>query len=209
VIDPSARIHPTADLERDVTVGARSAIWHDAVVRAGASLGADCVIGRTAFIDERVRLGDRVKVQNGALVYHGATVEDGVFIGPGAIVTNDRRPRAETPDGGPARAADWTVTPTVLRRGSSLGAGAIVVAGCDVGRYALVGAGAVVTRPVPDHGLVAGNPARLLGWVCACAERLGEREDATYGCAACGRAYRRDGEAGLVELQPTTAEARG
>lgn len=200
MIDPSARIHPTADLEEGVTVGPRSSVWHQAVVRTGATLGSDCVIGRTAFIDEGVVLGDRVKVQNGALVYHGATVEDGVFIGPGAIITNDRRPRSITPDGQLARAADWTVTPTVLRHGSSLGAGAVVVAGNDLGRFSMVGSGSVVTRPVPDHALVAGNPARPLGWVCACGERLAEHGDATYRCGACSRTYARDGERGLAEL---------
>jgi acetyltransferase-like isoleucine patch superfamily enzyme len=207
VIDPRARVHPTADLEDNVTVGPRSAIWNDAVVRTGARIGADCVIGRTAFIDEGVVLGDRVKVQNGALVYHGATVEDGVFIGPGAIVTNDLRPRAETPEGTLARAADWTVTATELRRGSSLGAGAIVVAGCHLGRYSMVGAGSVVTKPVPDHALVVGNPARLLGWVCACGQRLDERGD-TYVCGSCARAYGRNGDAGLAELQPAASETR-
>ena len=208
MIDPSAKIHPTADLESNVSVGARSAIWHGAVVRTGASLGVDCVIGRTAFIDEGVHLGDRVKIQNGALLYHGTTVEDGVFIGPGAIVTNDRRPRAETPAGELARGDDWTVTPTVLRRGSSLGAGAIVVAGAHLGRHAMVGAGAVVTRPVPDHALVIGNPARLLGWVCACGSRLRESGQTTYACDACGRGYARDA-AGLTALEPAAADTRG
>ena len=117
-------------------------------------------------------IGDRVKIQNGALVYHGVTVEDGVFIGPGAILTNDRHPRAITSTGDLARAADWTVSPIVLRHGASIGAGAVVVAGCDVGPFAMVGAGAVVTHDVPAHALVAGNPARVIGWVCACGQRL-------------------------------------
>jgi acetyltransferase-like isoleucine patch superfamily enzyme len=176
MIDATARIHPTADLESDVTVGARTSIWHRAQVRTGARIGAECVIGRDAFIDEGVTLGDRVKVQNLALVYHGVTVEDGVFIGPNAILTNDRYPRAITPAGGLARADDWTVSPIVLRHGCSIGAGAVVVAGTDVGRFATVGAGSVVTRPVPDHALVAGSPARRIGWVCACGARLGTRE---------------------------------
>ncbi len=117
-------------------------------------------------------LGDRVKVQNLALVYHGVTVEDGVFIGPNAILTNDRYPRAITASGDLARADDWVVSPITLRRGSSIGAGAVVVAGVDVGRFATVGAGSVVTREVPDHALVAGSPARRIGWVCACGRRL-------------------------------------
>jgi tetrahydrodipicolinate N-succinyltransferase len=144
------------------------------------------VIGRDAFVDEGVAVGDRVKIQNGALVYHGVTVEDGVFIGPGAILTNDRYPRAITASGELARADDWTVSPIRLRAGCSIGAGAVVVAGITVGRFATVGAGAVVTRDVPDHALVAGNPARRLGWVCACGRRLVDAAVATAVPAGVG-----------------------
>ncbi len=172
MIDPSARVHASADLEADVSVGPRTSIWHRAQVRVGAQIGAECVIGRDAFIDEGVQLGDRVKVQNGALIYHGVTVESGAFIGPGAILTNDRYPRAITATGDLARAEDWTVSPIRIGTGASVGAGAIVVAGVDVGSFALVGAGAVVTRTVPNYALVAGNPARRIGWVCACGARL-------------------------------------
>ena len=203
MIDPTARVHPTADLEADVTVGPRSSIWHRAQVRIGARIGAECVIGRDAFIDEGVTLGDRVKVQNLALVYHGVTVEDGVFIGPNAILTNDRYPRAITADGALARADDWTVSPIVLRHGCSIGAGAVVVAGVDVGRFATVGAGSVVTRPVPDHALVAGSPARRIGWVCGCGQRLvgpdGAQVRADFEgparCPRCSAAYTIAGDA--------------
>ena len=172
VIDPSARVHATADLEPDVSVGAGTSIWHRAQVRTGAQIGRECVIGRDAFIDEGVVIGDRVKVQNLALVYHGVTAGNGVFIGPGAILTNDRYPRAVTPTGELARADDWQVSPITLEDGSSIGAGAVVVAGVTVGRFATVGAGAVVTRDVPSHALVVGSPARRIGWVCACGARL-------------------------------------
>ena len=114
MIDPTARVHPSADLEADVAVGAGTSIWHRAQVRIGARIGAECVIGRDVFIDEGVEIGDRVKIQNLALVYHGVTVEDGVFIGPGAILTNDRFPRAITATGDLARADDWTVSPIRL-----------------------------------------------------------------------------------------------
>lgn len=202
MIDPSARVHATADVEDDVHIGPGTAVWHRAQVRQGASLGAECVIGRDAFIDESVTIGDRVKIQNGALVYHGVTVEDGVFIGPGAILTNDRFPRAITTTGDLARADDWEVSPITLRGGCSIGAGAVVVAGLEIGAFATVGAGAVVTRTVPAYALVAGNPARRLGWVCACGRRLVDADGhpaaadpgryATHQgleCPTCGRTY--------------------
>ena len=199
MIDPSARVHASADLETDVTVGPGTSIWHRVQVRTGARIGAECIIGRDAFIDEGVELGDRVKIQNGALIYHGASVEDGVFIGPGAILTNDRYPRAITSTGDLALASDWTVSPIVLHRGCSIGAGAIVVAGVDVGTFALVGAGAVVTRPVADYALVVGNPARRIGWVCACGARLVDAlgaaapaelvADESVLCPSCERGY--------------------
>ena len=202
MIDPSARVHETADLEPDVSVGPGTSIWHRAQIRTGARIGSDCVIGRDAFIDEGVVLGDRVKVQNLALVYHGVTVADGVFIGPGAILTNDRYPRAVTATGELARAADWQVSPIHLRQGCSIGAGAVVVAGVNVGAWATVGAGAVVTRHVPSHALVAGSPARRIGWVCSCGARLVDSngnpmaaEPGRYAahqeliCPACGRIF--------------------
>ena len=202
MIHPSARIHPSADLEADVAVGERTSIWNRAQLRTGARIGAECVVGRDAFIDEGVTIGDRVKIQNGALIYHGVTIEDGVFIGPNAILTNDRYPRAVTSSGELARAEDWTVSPITLRYGCSIGAGAVVVAGVEVGRFATVGAGAVVTRSVPGHALVAGNPARRLGWMCACGMRLVDANgdpaepepphysrDTTLHCPHCGRVY--------------------
>ena len=215
MIDPSARVHPTADLEPDVAVGPETSIWHRAQVRVGARIGAQCVIGRDAFIDEGVVIGDRVKVQNGALIYHGVTVEDGVFIGPGAILTNDRYPRAITPAGDLARAEDWTVSPIRLRHGSSIGAGAVVVAGTDVGRFATVGAGAIVTRDVPSHALVVGSPARRIGWMCACGVRLLDADGMPAAanlphysthpelhCPSCGRTYVYVPDAEALEERP-------
>lgn len=212
MIDPSARVHASAELEADVAVGPRTSIWNRAVLRKGVSLGAECIIGRDAFIDEGVRLGDRVKVQNGALIYHGVTVGNGVFIGPGAILTNDRYPRAITATGELARGDDWTVSPIDLADGCSIGAGAVVVAGTRVGRFATVGAGAIVTRDVPDYALVAGNPARRLGWVCACGSRLtgptgasAEPKPApsdTLACPNCGRAFSFNPDSGALVERP-------
>ncbi len=201
--DASARVHPTADIEPDVSIGPGTTIWNRAQVRSGARIGAECIVGRDAFIDVGVVIGDRVKIQNAALIYHGVTVDDGVFIGPNAILTNDRFPRSITAGGDLARGDDWVVSPIRLRTGASIGAGAVVVAGLDVGRFATVGAGAVVTRDVPDHALVVGNPARRLGWVCACGQRLLDRDrtsrcEATRSgaahCGACGSRYEIDGD---------------
>ena len=219
MIDATARVHPTADLEDDVVVGAGTSIWHRAQIRTGARIGAECVIGRDAFIDEGVQIGDRVKIENGALVYHGVTVESGVFIGPGAILTNDRYPRAITPTGELARADDWVVSPIVLRHGSSIGAGAVVVAGTEVGSFATVGAGAIVTRSVPGHALVVGSPARRIGWVCACGARLIDADGAPaeanppqyatnreLHCGTCGRVYLFHPEADALEERPRPAQ---
>ncbi len=217
-IESSTRVHPTADVEDGVEIGAGTSIWHRAQIRQNARIGAECVVGRDAFIDEGVRIGDRVKIQNQALVYHGVTIEDGVFVGPAAILTNDRTPRAVTTTGDLATAKDWTVSPITLRYGCSIGAGAIVVAGVDVGSFAMVGAGAVVTKTVPPHALVAGNPARRLGWVCGCGARLegGDGQPATsdpsagstLSCASCGRSYTYvpDPE-GLIEVERQPAGA--
>ena len=203
MIDPTTQIHASADIESEVGIGQRTSVWHRAQIRTGARIGADCIIGRDAFIDAGVIIGDRVKIQNLALIYHGVTVEDGVFIGPGAILTNDRYPRAITATGDLARADDWQVSPIVLRHGCSFGAGAVVVGGVEVGRFATVGAGAVVTRTVTDHSLVAGNPARRIGWVCACGARLVDSSgnpapsgpgiyaiDPDLRCRSCDRRYR-------------------
>jgi acetyltransferase-like isoleucine patch superfamily enzyme len=214
VIDPTARVHASAELEAGVSVGPHTSVWNRAVLRNGASLGADCVIGRDAFIDEGVQIGDKVKVQNGALVYHGVSVGNGVFIGPGAILTNDRYPRAVTATGELARAEDWTVSPIELRDGCSIGAGAVVVAGVVVGRFATVGAGAIVTHDVPDYALVAGNPARRLGWVCACGTRLADSTganaahtptpDASLTCPRCGRIFSFSLQSGSLVEQPAS-----
>ena len=124
------------------------------------------------YVDSGVRIGDNVKVQNGVSIYHGVTLEDGVFCGPHCVFTNDRLPRAVNPDGSPKTRDDWTLGATLVRSGASIGAHATIICGVTVGRWAMVGAGAVVTRDVPDYGLVHGNPARLHGFVCPCGQKM-------------------------------------
>ena len=181
-------IHPTADVAPEARIGAGTRIWHQAQVREGAVVGAQCNIGKGVYIDRDVVVGDRVKVQNRASLYRGVTVEDNVYIGPHVSFTNDRYPRAVNPDGTPKTDDDWSPERTLVREGASIGAGAVVLPGVTIGRWAIVGAGAVVTRDVPDQALVTGNPARVAGRVCVCGRRLA-REGEAWRCAACGRSY--------------------
>ena len=161
----AVRIHATAQVSPDARVGDGTVIWDRTRVREGAQVGCDCIIGQDVYIDVGVTIGSRVKIQNRASLYRGVTIDDGVFIGPHAILTNDRHPRAITPDGALKAAEDWMVSPITIGYGASIGAGAIVVAGVRVGRWALVAAGAVVAEDVPDHALVMGVPARVRGHV--------------------------------------------
>ena len=161
----TTRISDDAQVAGDVTIGDGTKIWNLVQIREGARVGAECVIGRGAYIGIGVRLGDRCKIQNNALVYDPAVIGDGVFIGPGAILTNDRLPRAISPTGELKRANDWDPVGVTVDTGASIGAGAVCVAPVRIGAWAMVAAGSVVVRDVPDHALVAGNPARQIGWV--------------------------------------------
>jgi acetyltransferase-like isoleucine patch superfamily enzyme len=191
-------IHPTAEVERGASIGPNTRIWHFAHVRTGAVIGSDCNLGHSVFVDSGVIIGNHVKVQNRVSLYRGVTLEDGVFLGPHVSFTNDRYPRSITPDGQPVSEEDWTPEATLVRYGASIGAGAIVLAGLSIGRWAMVGAGAVVTAEVPDHALVTGNPARLIGYVCRCGQRL-EPRGARWVCRACNELY--DLPAHLQEAQ--------
>ena len=164
--------HGTADVSPKATIGAGTKIWQHCQVREGAELGQNCILSKGVYIDGGVRIGSQVKIQNGISVYHGVTLEDGVFCGPHCVFTNDRQPRAINPDGSLKSTSDWQVSETLVKMGASIGAHATIVCGVTVGRWAMIGAGAVVTRDVPDYGLVYGNPARLHGFVCPCGEKL-------------------------------------
>ncbi len=186
------RISDTADVATTATVGEGSAVWHLAQIREGASIGSHCIIGRGAYIGSGVRLGDNCKVQNFALVYEPAAIADGVFIGPGVILTNDRFPRAVTPDSTLKSAEDWKPVGVTIHEGASIGARAVCVAPVSIGHWAMVAAGAVVTRDVPDFALVAGNPARRVGWVGRTGVRLVEDDDRSefLRCPVTGALYR-------------------
>jgi acetyltransferase-like isoleucine patch superfamily enzyme len=192
------RVVASADVAESAVIGAGSSIWHLAQVREDAVLGRDCIVGRGAYIGTGVRLGDNCKVQNYALVYEPAVLEDGVFIGPAVVLTNDTFPRAVNPDGSLKSAHDWQPVGVTIRRGASIGARAVCVAPVTVGVWATVAAGAVVTRDVPDHALVAGVPARRIGWVGRAGVPLVEDGDG-YVCPSTGARYERAGD-GLREV---------
>jgi len=169
----AARIHPTAEVSPQATVGDGTQIWHWVQVREGARIGRDCVLGKDVYVDVDVVLGDGCKVENFASIYRGVTLGDRVFVGPHVCFTNDPYPRADP--------AGWEVVPTRVEAGASIGANATVLCGVMIGKRAMVAAGAVVTKDVPAHALVAGVPAKVVGWVCDCGWRL----DARNWCAHC------------------------
>ena len=181
-------VHPTAEVSGGALLGEGTKVWHQAQVREGAVVGRGCIIGKGAYVDKDVRIGDFCKLQNGVFVFHGFRLEDGVFLGPGAMLLNDKHPRAINPDGTPKSDADWEASEGVIRYGAAVGGGAIVLPGVNVGRMALVGSGAVVTRDVPERGIVAGNPARLRGFACDCGRSLRKR-GAVYQCDHDSRSY--------------------
>ncbi len=188
------RIAATADVDERAQVGAGTTIWHLAQIREDAVLGRDCTIGRGAYVGPGVRIGDSVKLQNYALVYEPAVLGDGVFVGPAAVLTNDEYPRAVTPDGRPKTGDDWHPVGVLVGEGASIGARAVCVAPVRVGRWALVAAGAVVVRDVPDFALVVGVPARRVGWVGRAGVPLVDKGSGGYACPTTGAVYHeRDG----------------
>lgn len=170
--------HPLSLVESE-EIGPGTRVWAWAHVMSGARIGAECNIGEHCFVEKGVVLGDRVTVKNGVAVWEGVTAEDDVFLGPNAVLTNDIRPRSKV--------YHDHVVPTLLKRGASIGANATILCGITVGRYAMVGAGSVVTRDVPDHGLVMGNPGRFRGYVCVCTTPLEFRGE--HARCECGRRY--------------------
>jgi len=177
-------IHPTAVIDHPVEVGEGTSIWHFTHILKGARIGRNCNIGQNVMIDTNVRVGDRCKLQNNVSVYAGVTLEDGVFCGPSMVFTNVVNPRAEID-------RKHEIRPTLVRRGATIGANATIVCGHTVGRYALIGAGAVVCCDVSDFALMVGNPARRVGWVCACGVRLPPGLWNEAECPSCRARYRR------------------
>lgn len=195
-------VEPSADVATSAALGEGTIVWHLAQVREDAVLGPGCVVGRGAYVGAGVRIGARCKLQNHALVYEPAELADGVFIGPAAVLTNDQRPRAVTPDGELKGASDWHAVGVTIATGASVGARAVCVAPVRIGAWSMVAAGAVVTRDVPDHALVAGVPARRTGWVGRSGERLVDAGDGTWRTPSGDERYlERDG---VLLAHPTT-----
>ena len=183
------RVQPSADVDERAEVGAGTSVWHLAQIREDARLGRGCIIGRGAYVGPGVILGDHVKLQNYALVYEPARLEDAVFIGPAAVLTNDTYPRSVGVTGELKRPADWDARGVVVREGASVGARAVILAGVEIGRWALIAAGAVVTRNVPDFGLYAGVPARRIGWVGRACITLVPDGESRWRCPETGELF--------------------
>ena len=190
-----ATVHPTAIVDPGAQIGDETRIWHWVHVCAGARIGARCSLGQNVYVGNRVVIGDNVKIQNNVSVYDDVVLEDDVFCGPSMVFTNVVNPRAHVP-----RKDEFRTT--IVRRGASIGANATIVCGHEIGVYAFIGAGAVVTRDVPAYALMVGTPARRIGWMCHCGLRLDEVHGSTSAKCGCGRSYRlSDSKCEAVEPQ--------
>ncbi len=184
--------HPSAVIDQPCRIGKGTKIWHFTHIMKDCEIGERCNIGQNVVVSPQCRVGNNVKIQNNVSIYTGVILEDDVFCGPSMVFTNVINPRSHI-----ERKAEYKET--LVRRGASIGANATIVCGVTLGAYCFVGAGAVITRDVPDYGIVYGNPGRLRGWACYCGVGLemglgaGESEDGA--CSACGRKYHRDGHA--------------
>lgn len=194
----AVRILPSADVDSSASIGDGSSIWHLAQIRDGVNLGKNCIIGRGAYIGSGVTLGDNCKVQNYALVYEPAKLGTGVFIGPAAVLTNDQFPRAVNTDLSLKSGSDWEAVGVTIGDGASIGARAVCIAPVSIGQWALVAAGAVVTKDVPDYALVAGVPAKRIRWVGRAGVPLESIGEGKFRCPKDQSIYREIDENHLV-----------
>ncbi len=182
-------VHESSYIDDGAFIGKGTKIWHFCHIQSGAVIGENCTLGQNVNIANNVKIGSGVKIQNNVSVYEGVELEDYVFCGPSCVFTNDLTPRAKYPKG------SAKYKRTLVKTGASIGANATIVCGHTIGKWALIGAGAVVADDVPDHALMLGVPAKQKGWVCECGEILPE----SLSCSACGRKYKKE-ENGLVEI---------
>jgi acetyltransferase-like isoleucine patch superfamily enzyme len=204
----SARVHPTAIVEPGVTIGDGSSVWDSVHIRHDARIGEQCIVGEKSYVAYDVRIGNRVKINAFVYICAAVTIEDGVMISAGTLFTNDRFPRATTPDLRQLRSSDpdEETRPTLVREGATIGAGCVIGNDLTIGRFAMVGMGSVVTRSVPDFHLVLGHPARSIGYVCRCGhpfQRFAAGQPSELAEAACACGLRYAARAGsVVELSP-------
>ena len=167
----------TAVVSKDAKIGENTRIWHFAQVRENSVIGKNCIISKGCYIDHDVEIGNNVKIQNNSSIYYKAIIEDGVFIGPHVILTNDKTPRSIDTKGNLKTNLDWKAETTVVKEGASIGAGSVILPGITIGRYAMIGAGSVVTKNVSDHCLVYGNPAAQKGYACRCGQKITKMDE--------------------------------
>ncbi len=158
-------VHKTAEIGKKTVIGENTKIWHYAQIRENVSIGSNCIIGKNVYIDFDTEIGNNCKIQNNCSIYHKTVIKDGVFIGPHVIITNDKNPRAIDAEGNLKSAQDWVVGTTTIKNGASIGAGSILLPNITIGKFAMIGAGSVVSHDVPDFALAYGNPAKIHGKV--------------------------------------------
>jgi UDP-2-acetamido-3-amino-2,3-dideoxy-glucuronate N-acetyltransferase len=177
-------VHPSAIVDEGAEIGAGTKIWHFTHIMAGARIGKNCILGQNVFIGSGAILGDNIKVQNNVSIYDGTILEDDVFCGPSMVFTNVFNPRSFI-----SRRKEFRKS--LVKKGATIGANVTVICGNTIGQYAFIGAGSVVTKDVPDHALVYGNPGKVKGWICQCAEEITFRSGKAV-CKACGKKYKKD-----------------
>jgi len=183
--------HKTSEVQEGVEIGKGTKIWQNCQVLKGAQIGEDCVIGHNCFIGFKAKLGKGVKIESNVDVWEKVTLEDYVFVGPSVVFTNDKNPRAKYPKSKYPKYGQWKST--LVKEGATLGANSTILCGLTIGKWAMVGAGAVVTKDIPDYAIVVGNPAKIVGWICECGNKLNFEGDKAE-CEACHKKYKKEND---------------
>ena len=192
--EPAFYVHETSVIDKPSRIGKGTRIWHFCHLMPGVTIGERCILGQNTFVSAGVRIGNNVKIQNNVSIFEGVVIENDVFCGPSCVFTNVINPRAHV-----ARHDEFL--PTIIKQGATIGANATILCGLNIGRFAFIGAGAVVTRDVPDYALVYGNPARIKGWRCQCGEKISFNGENEAKCSACARVYQKDKSGTSVIVQ--------